>query len=86
MPRIFNFSAGPAMLPTDVLEQAQVELLDYQACGMSIMECSHRGKEYKPVQEEAEANLRELLGLRDTHAVLFLQGGATLQFAMLPMN
>lgn len=86
MARIFNFSAGPATLPTEVLEIAQTELVDYQGSGMSIMEMSHRGKPYMGVQAEAEANLRELLDLPDSHAILFLQGGASFQFAMVPMN
>jgi phosphoserine aminotransferase len=86
MARCYNFCAGPAVLPVDVLEEAQRELLDYRGSGMSIMESSHRGKEYSAVHEEAIANLRELLGLSDDYAVLFLQGGASLQFAMVPMN
>jgi phosphoserine aminotransferase len=86
MSRAWNFNAGPAVLPVEVLEQAQRELLDYQGSGMSIMECSHRGKEYDAVHQEAAANLRTLLKLSDDHAVLFLQGGASLQFAMVPMN
>ena len=86
MNRAYNFSAGPAGLPTEVLEEAQRELLDYKGSGVSIMESSHRGKEYKAVQEEAEANIRTLMGLDDDYAVLFLQGGATGQFAMVPMN
>jgi phosphoserine aminotransferase len=86
MSRIYNFSAGPAVLPLEVLQEAQADLVDYRGSGMSIMEMSHRGKEYMAVQEEAQANLRELLGLTDDYAVLFIQGGASLQFAMLPMN
>lgn len=86
MSRIYNFSAGPATLPLEVLEQAQQELLDYQGTGMSIMEHSHRGKAYMAVHAEAIANTKELLGLGDDYAVLFLQGGASLQFSMLPMN
>ena len=86
MSRCYNFCAGPATLPVEVLEQAQAELLDYQGSGMSIVESSHRGKEYAAVQEEAEANLRDLLGLSADYAVLFLQGGASTQFAMVPMN
>ncbi len=86
MGRVFNFSAGPATLPLEVLEEAQRDLVDYRGTGMSIMEHSHRGKAYMAVHEEALANTRELLGLSEDYAVLFLQGGASLQFAMLPMN
>jgi len=86
MPRVYNFCAGPATLPEPVLEQARDELLDYRGSGMSILESSHRGREYSAVHEEAEANLRELLCLDDDHAILFLQGGASTQFAMVPMN
>lgn len=86
MSRVYNFSAGPATLPLDVLETAQAELVDYQNSGMSIMESSHRGKEYSAVQAEAGANIRELLGLSDDYDVLFLQGGASTQFAYVPLN
>jgi len=86
MGRIYNFSAGPAVLPLEVLEEAQRELVDYKGTGMSIMESSHRGKAYMAVHEEAIANTKELLGIGDDYAVLFLQGGASLQFAMVPMN
>lgn len=86
MSRAYNFCAGPATLPVEVLEEAQRELVDYQGCGMSIIESSHRGKEYSAVHEEALANTRELLGLSDDYAVLFLQGGASTQFAVIPMN
>jgi len=86
MARVFNFSAGPAVLPLEVLEEARGELVDYHDSGMSIIESSHRGKEYAAVHEEAQANIRELLGLTDDYAVLFLQGGASTQFAMVPMN
>jgi len=86
MGRIYNFSAGPATLPLEVLEEAQRELLDFKGTGMSIMEHSHRGKPYMAVHAEAIANTRELLGVGDDYAVLFLQGGASLQFAMLPLN
>lgn len=86
MSRIYNFSAGPAILPEEVLVEAQRELVDYHGSGMSIMEMSHRGKEYSAVHEEAIANLGKLLGLGDDHAVLFLTGGASGQFAMVPMN
>lgn len=84
--RIFNFAAGPATLPTEVLEEAQRELVDYQGAGMSIMEMSHRGKEYDAIHEETIANLKTLLGLSDDYGVLLLQGGATGQFAMAPLN
>jgi len=86
MKRIYNFSAGPACLPTSVLEQARDELLDYQGSGMSIMEMSHRGKHYDAVHQEAVANFTELLDIPDTHAVIFMQGGATSQFSLVPMN
>lgn len=86
MNRIYNFSAGPATLPTDVLAQAQSELLDYQGSGMSIMEMSHRGKYYDAVHQEALANFRELLAVPDEYAILFLQGGATMQFSQVAMN
>ena len=86
MERIFNFSAGPAALPLDVLEQARDELVNWRGCGMSVMEMSHRGKEYMSIQSEAEADLRELLGIPANYKVLFLQGGASAQFAMIPMN
>lgn len=86
MSRIYNFCAGPATLPVEVLEEAQKDLVDFRGCGMSIMECSHRGKEYMAVQEEAIANINELLNVPDTHEVLLLQGGASGQFAMIPMN
>jgi phosphoserine aminotransferase len=86
MPRVSNFNAGPAGLPTPVLEQAQRELLDFAGTGMSIMEHSHRGKAYEAVHNEAISLLTELLGIPDTHQVLFCQGGASQQFAMVPMN
>lgn len=84
--RIFNFSAGPATLPLTVLQEAQAELLNYQHAGMSILEMSHRTKPYEAINAETEANMKELLGLGDDYRVLFLQGGASLQFAMVPMN
>ena len=84
--RIFNFSAGPAVLPLEALQEAQADLVNYRGSGMSVMEMSHRGKEYMAIQDEAQANVRELLALSDDYEVLFLQGGASLQFAMLPMN
>jgi phosphoserine aminotransferase len=84
--RVFNFNAGPAVLPLDVLKEVQAELLNYQGTGMSILETSHRSKAYEAINHEAEANLKELLGLGDNYRVLFLQGGASTQFAMIPMN
>ena len=86
MERLFNFSAGPAVLPREVLEQARDELVNWQGCGMSVMEMSHRGKEYMGIQSQAEADLRELMGIPSNYKVLFLQGGASMQFAMVPMN
>ena len=86
MERIFNFSAGPAALPLEVLEQARDELVNWHGCGMSVMEMSHRGKEYMSIQADAEADLRELLAIPANYKVLFLQGGASAQFAMVPMN
>ncbi len=86
MSTIYNFSAGPAVLPKAVLEQAQQELVDWHGSGMSVMEMSHRGKEFMGIIEKAEANLRELLNIPANYKVLFLQGGATSQFAAIPMN
>ncbi len=86
MSRVFNFSAGPATLPESVLEQAKAELLDWGGTGMSVMEMSHRGKEFIAIAEGAEADLRDLLAVPDNYKVLFLQGGASGQFAMVPMN
>ena len=86
MSRVYNFSAGPAMLPEDVLKKAQQEMLDWHGKGASIMEMSHRGKEFVSVAEQAESDLRELLAIPANYKVLFLQGGATLQFAMVPVN
>jgi len=86
MSEIYNFSAGPAVLPRAVMEQAQAELLDYQGTGMSVMEMSHRSKEYISIATQAEADLRGLLEIPDDYYVLFLQGGATSQFAMVPHN
>ncbi len=83
---IYNFSAGPAVLPKAVLQQAQAELIDWHGSGMSVMEMSHRGKEYMGIQAQAEADLRELMGIPANYRVLFLQGGASLQFAMVPLN
>jgi phosphoserine aminotransferase len=86
MGRIYNFNPGPATLPLHVLEQAQQELTDYQGLGMSVMEISHRSKDYEAINNEAEARIKRLSGVGDDYRVLFLQGGASLQFAMLPMN
>ncbi|MCJ7435641.1 MAG: 3-phosphoserine/phosphohydroxythreonine transaminase [Anaerolineales bacterium] len=84
--RVYNFNPGPAVLPLEVLQQAQAEMLDFKGTGMSVMEISHRSKEFEAVIQTAEADLRELLGIPANYKVMFLQGGATLQFAMLPMN
>ncbi|HLS82061.1 MAG TPA: 3-phosphoserine/phosphohydroxythreonine transaminase [Steroidobacter sp.] len=86
MSRVFNFSAGPAVLPVEVLEQAREELLDWRGTGMSVMEMSHRGKAFVSIAEQAEADLRELLRVPQNYKVLFLQGGATAQFAGVPLN
>ncbi|MGC2166075.1 MAG: 3-phosphoserine/phosphohydroxythreonine transaminase [Gallionella sp.] len=83
---IYNFSAGPAVLPKEVLQQAQSELTEWHGSGMSVMEMSHRGKEYMGIQAQAEADLRELMGIPENYQVLFLQGGASQQFAMVPLN
>ena len=84
--RIYNFSAGPSMLPEPVLEEIAAEVLNYRGSGMSVMEMSHRSKVFQTIIDEAEADLRELMGIPDNYKVLFIQGGATLQFAMIPMN
>ncbi len=86
MSRVFNFSAGPAVLPEAVLRQAAEEMLDWRGSGMSVMEMSHRGKEFISIADEAEADLRELMAIPANYKVLFLQGGATLQFEMIPVN
>jgi phosphoserine aminotransferase len=86
MRKVFNFSAGPAMLPEEVLLQAQAEMLDWNGTGMSIMELGHRGPEFKIVAEQAEADIRELMSIPRNYHVLFLAGGATVQFAMVPLN
>ena len=86
MSRVYNFSAGPAMLPQAVLERAREEMLDWRDSGMSVMEMSHRGKEFMSIATEAEADLRELMAIPDNYKVLFLQGGASSQFAMVPIN
>lgn len=83
---IYNFSAGPAVLPKEVLQQAQAEMLDWHGSGMSVMEMSHRGKEFISIAAQAEADLRELMGVPANYKVLFLQGGAHLQFSMIPLN
>ncbi len=86
MGRIYNFSAGPAMLPVEVLKEAADEMLDYRGTGMSVMEMSHRSKPYEAIIQEAEKDLREVMNIPDNYKVLFLQGGASQQFAMIPMN
>ena len=86
MSRVYNFSAGPAVLPEEVLKEAADEMLDYRGTGMSVMEMSHRSKAYETIINEAEADLRDLMGIPDNYKVLFLQGGASQQFAMIPMN
>ena len=86
MSRVYNFSAGPAVLPEEVLREAADEMLDYKGTGVSVMEMSHRSKAYEAIINEAEADLRELMGIPDNYKVLFLQGGASQQFAMIPMN
>lgn len=86
MSRVYNFSAGPAVLPEEVLKEAAEEMLDYQGCGMSVMEMSHRSKVFQQILDEAEADLRDLMQIPENYKVLFLQGGASLQFAMIPMN
>jgi phosphoserine aminotransferase len=84
--RVFNFSAGPAVLPAEVLQQARDEILSWHGSGMSIMEMSHRGREFTSVVRKAEADLRELASIPDNYKILFLSGGATSQFSMVPMN
>ena len=86
MARVYNFSAGPAVLPEEVLREAAEEMLDYKGCGMSVMEMSHRSKMFETIIQEAESDLRELMNIPDNYKVLFLQGGASQQFAMIPMN
>ncbi|MBR5968357.1 MAG: 3-phosphoserine/phosphohydroxythreonine transaminase [Lachnospiraceae bacterium] len=86
MARVYNFSAGPATMPLPVLEEIQAELLDYKGSGMSVMEMSHRSKVYQQIIDEAEADIRDLMNIPDNYKVLFVQGGATLEFAMIPMN
>lgn len=84
--RVYNFSAGPSMLPVEVLEKVQKDLLNYEGSGQSVMEMSHRSKEYQKIIDDAEADLRELMHIPDNYKVLFVQGGGTLQFAMVPIN
>ena len=86
MSRVYNFSAGPATLPEEVLSQAKEEMLDWHGTGMSVMEMSHRGKAFMSIAEKAEADLREIMAIPDNYKVLFLQGGASSQFAMVPIN
>jgi len=86
MARVFNFSAGPAMLPAEVLERAREEMLDWNGTGMSVMEMSHRGKDFVSIAEKAEADLRELMNIPSNYKLLFLQGGASSQFAAVPLN
>ncbi len=86
MNRVYNFSAGPAVLPEEVLKEAADEMLNYKGTGMSVMEMSHRSKAYETIIKEAEADLRELMNIPDNYKVMFLQGGASQQFAMIPMN
>ena len=86
MSRVYNFSAGPAVLPEEVLKEAADEMMDYRGCGMSVMEMSHRSKMFETIINEAEADLRDLMGIPDNYRVLCLQGGASQQFAMVPMN
>ena len=86
MSRVYNFSAGPAVLPEEVLKEAAAEMLDYKGTGMSVMEMSHRSKAYQAIIDEAEADLRTLLNIPENYKVLFMQGGASQQFAAVPMN
>ena len=86
MSRVYNFSAGPAVLPEAVLQEAADEMLDYRGCGMSVMEMSHRSKDFEDILHDAESVLRELMSIPDNYKVLFLQGGASQQFAAVPMN
>lgn len=86
MARVYNFSAGPAVLPEEVLKEAQAQLLDYEGCGMSVMEMSHRGKVYSAIHQEAIDNIKKLLNLPENYSVLFMTGGASTQFSLIPMN
>ena len=84
--RAYNFSAGPSMLPLPVLEEVKENLLNYKGCGESVMEMSHRSAEFKQILADAEASLRDIMNIPDNYKVVFVQGGGTLQFAMVPMN
>ena len=84
--RTYNFSAGPAMMPEEVLEEIAAEMMNYRGSGMCVMEMSHRSKVFQQIRDEAEADLRTLMGIPDNYKVLFVQGGGTVQFAMVPMN
>ena len=86
MARVYNFSAGPSMLPEAVLKKAAAEMLDYEGTGQSVLEMSHRSKTYDKIIKDAEALLREVMNIPDNYEVLFLQGGASTQFAMIPLN
>ena len=86
MNRVYNFSAGPAVLPESILQEAAAEMLSYGSTGMGVMEMSHRSKPYQAIIDSTEADLRKLMGIPDNYKVLFLQGGASMQFAMVPMN
>ena len=86
MSRVYNFSAGPAVLPEEVLREAAEEMLDYKGSGMSVMEMSHRSKAFQEIYDNAEADLRKLMNIPDNYEVLFLQGGASTQFAAVPLN
>jgi len=86
MARVYNFSAGPAVMPEEVLEEAAAEMMDYQGTGMSVMEMSHRSSMYQKIIDEAEQDLRDLMNIPDNYKVLFIQGGGHVQFAMVPMN
>ena len=86
MSRVYNFSAGPAVLPEEVLQEAADEMLDYRGCGMSVMEMSHRSKVYDNIIKEAEADLRDLMNIPDNYKEFVLQGGGSQQLAAIPMN
>ena len=86
MSRVYNFSAGPSMLPEEVLKKAGSEILEYGCSGQSVMEMSHRSKEYQAIIDEAEKDLRDIMNIPENYTVLFLQGGASTQFAMVPFN
>ena len=86
MSRVYNFSAGPAVLPEEVLKEVAEEMMDYQGTGMSVMEMSHRSADFQKIIDEAEQDLRDLMKIPDNYKVLFLQGGASMQFAQVPLN